>query len=341
MSYERGMAAIRLQCPDEIPHTQYISLRALAPALTGLSADDPRLQEEYSKKLDLDFIWTTDLPDMKGRFTDMGHAVWMEDLSDYRPTTYYPFKTAEEIYAFDPIEEYGIPNVNDQADKYQRWWKENQPKTNAVLPGGIYRSFVSFAIAMFGWEPLLTAVGLEEERFDAVMEKAFKIIMAYTQAWAKTDIEVFLTHDDMVWTQGAIFRPDWYRRHVFPRFAKYWEIIRDAGKTVLFCSDGDFTEFVDDLAAAGAQGFIFEPLTDLDYVISRYGQTHVIIGNADCRILTFGTKEQVRAEVKRCMDAGRDCPGYFFAVGNHIPPNVPVENAVECLQAYWDMRKRR
>jgi uroporphyrinogen-III decarboxylase len=40
------------------------------------------------------------------------------------------------------------------------------------------------------------------------------------------------------------------------------------------------------------------------------------------------------------MDLGRDCPGYFFAVGNHIPPNVPLENAMACMEAYWEMRKR-
>ena len=93
-------------------------------------------------------------------------------------------------------------------------------------------------------------------------------------------------------------------------------------------------------ADAGAQGFIFEPTTDLQYICSRYGKTHVIIGNADCRVLTFGTADEVRAEVKRCMNLGRDCPGYFFAVGNHIPPNVPIENADACIEAYRDLRRR-
>ena len=30
----------------------------------------------------------------------------------------------------------------------------------------------------------------------------------------------------------------------------------------------------------------------------------------------------------RFPDIGRNCPGYFFAVGNHIPHNVPLENAL-------------
>lgn len=65
-----------------------------------------------------------------------------------------------------------------------------------------------------------------------------------------------------------------------------------------------------------------------------------IIGNADVRALTFGTKDDIYQEVKRCMDLGRDCPGYFFAVGNHIPHNVPVENAEYCMQVYQELRKR-
>jgi len=326
MSYARGLAALRLESPAEIPHTQYIT--------------HPKFMEAIGDRLDLDFIWHTDGPDLKGRLTSMGHAVWMEQGEDFDTNIYCPFKSPEEVYALDPVAEYGLPDIAAQAEKYQTWWKQAQAATDAPIPGGIYRSVVSFAIAAFGWEMFLLSVGTDEERFDRVMEGWFKVAMAYTQAWCKTDIEFFLTHDDMVWSQGAIFRPDWYRRYVFPRYKKYWDEVRNAGKKVLFCSDANFTEFVDDIAAAGAQGFIFEPLTSLEYIVPRYGKTHVIIGNADTRILTFGTKEDVRKEVKRCMDLGRDCPGYFFAVGNHIPPNVPLENAMACLEAYWEMRKR-
>jgi len=144
----------------------------------------------------------------------------------------------------------------------------------------------------------------------------------------------------MVWTAGSIFRPEFYRTYVFPNYKRYWDCVRDAGKKVLFCSDGNFTQYVDDLAAAGAEGFIFEPTTDLEYIVRKYGRTHVIMGNADCRILTYGTRDQVRAEVQRCMDLGRNCPGFFFAVGNHIPPNIPIGNADACMEAYWDMRRR-
>jgi len=340
MSYERGMAAIRLQSPAEIPHTQYITHPRFLEALAGVPRDHADFPERSARALDLDFIWYTDGPDVKGKCTDMGHCVWVDDGSDYRLPGEYAFKTTEEALAFDPVAEHGIPNVDDQAAKYQAWWKDAQARTDAVLPGGLYKTLFSFCIHTFGWETFLTAAIEDEDRFDKILEGYFKIIMAYTQAWAKTDIEVFLTHDDIVWTAGPVLNPRWYREHVFPRYRKYWEVIRNAGKKVLFCSDGNFNEFVDDLAAAGTEGFIFEPVTTLEPMAAKYGNTHVIMGNADTRVLTFGTKADVRREVQRCMNVGRDCPGFFFAVGNHIPPNVPVENAIECIEEYRRLRHR-
>ena len=48
----------------------------------------------------------------------------------------------------------------------------------------------------------------------------------------------------------------------------------------------------------------------------------------------------MRREVERCVRIGRDCPGFFMAVGNHIPSNVPVENALYYNQCYEEMAYR-
>ena len=108
---------------------------------------------------------------------------------------------------------------------------------------------------------------------------------------------------------------------------------------MLFCSDGDFSPFLDDIAAAGADAFIFEPVVALERVVSRYGRTHVIVGSTvDCRTLTFGTPAAIRAEIDATLLLARRCPGFIFAVGNHIPANVPIENArfyFDYLQDRW------
>ena len=77
-----------------------------------------------------------------------------------------------------------------------------------------------------------------------------------------------------------------------------------------------------------------EPCTDMAYIAEKYGRTHSFIGNADTRILLTGTREAIEAEVKRCMDIGKSCPGFIMAVGNHIPANTPVENCLIYEEAY-------
>jgi uroporphyrinogen-III decarboxylase len=186
---------------------------------------------------------------------------------------------------------------------------------------------------------MLLEAASDQERFDKVLEGIFQRSLYHIKALAKTSIEVFLSHDDMVWTQGAFMHPEFYRSAIFPRYKKLWDVMHEAGKTVLFCSDGFFTDFVDDVALAGADGFIFEPMTSLDYVVEKYGKTHVIMGSkVDCRTLTFGTPEQIKHEIDETLKIAKDCPGFVFAVGNHIPSNVPVDNALyyfDYLSAHW------
>lgn len=78
----------------------------------------------------------------------------------------------------------------------------------------------------------------------------------------------------------------------------------------------------------------------MKYIADKYGKTHVFIGNADTRILLFGTKEDIRAEVERCINIGKECAGFFMAVGNHIPSNTPVESALYYNEVYEELGKR-
>ena len=50
---------------------------------------------------------------------------------------------------------------------------------------------------------------------------------------------------------------------------------------------------------------VFEPVTSLERIVGRYGRTHVIVGNADCRILAHGVLEHRhvdRLAGKRAVD---------------------------------------
>jgi hypothetical protein len=343
MSYERGWRAIHLESTDKIPHTEYLSNRQFIIKVTGLDIDKPeeagRAGVEVAKALDFDFIWSTYGRDWGTPHTDMGRAKFGESEVPWQSS--YPFKTEEEVLSFDPVKAANLPSMEDLVADVRRSWEGGQAAyPEAVFPGGFYNTVFTWPIVTFGWDLFILAAKTDPERFDKVLEGFFEISMMVVQAHVKAQVPIFLCHDDIVWASGPVFSPAWMRKHIFPRHKRLWQPLLEAGIKVLFCSDGNFDVFVDDLADAGAEGFIFEPLTDLEYIVRKYGQTHVIIGNADSRILQFGTSEQIRAEVKRCADLGKDCPGYFYAVGNHIPFVVPVD-AVECyFEACEEFGKR-
>ena len=348
MSYEIGTKIINLEMTERVGRIEYCSHEELIRKISGLdpASADPAEREKAQRKffqwVNYDLGWlNNDGPvpwDKLGRTTNMGHAAWMEGGTDFRDTFIYPFKTPEEVLSFDAVKEYGLPETSERTNYFREvHQKQQETYPDMLSTGGYYKTLVSGCIQTFGWDMFLMAVGTDPERFGKhVLESYYNLTLANIKAWAKTDIKVFISHDDMVWSEGAIFNPEWYRKYIFPRYQKLWRPLKEAGIKILFCSDGNFTEFIDDIAAAGADGFMFEPMTDLEYIAAKYGKTHVIVGNADCRVLTFGTKEDIEKEVKRCMDTAKACPGFIMAVGNHIPPNIPLDNAFY----YFDMVRK-
>lgn len=336
---------MNLQFAERLAHTAYVSNYALVRAVTGRDPrTDPGAMHAFNDAWCMDFLWATnDGPvawNQRGRVTDMGHAEFLEGGTDRRDTVYCPFTDVEDVLQFDAVEEYGLPEMDELVRYYEQDYRQNQTANpQQIYTGGYYKTVVSGAIDAFGWDMFLCAAA-DQKRFARVLQSFAELTLHHIKAWARTSIKVFIQHDDMVWSEGAFMHPQFYRSAIFPHYKAMWNILHEAGKIVLFCSDANFTEFVDDIALAGADGFIFEPMTNLNYIVEKYGKSKVIIGSkVDCRTLTFGTKQDIKYEVLDTLKLAHDCPGFVFAVGNHIPSNVPVDNALfyfECLQHNWN-----
>ena len=302
-----------------------------------------RARIAFTRAWSYDFFWNTLIgaAEFGPWTTNMGHAVYAAGGADYDDNIRCPFSDPEEVLNFDPWERFGRRDKAELVERFEDNYRHScQTHPFGVNMTGVYVTLISAFTAIFGWEMQLLAAGADLKRFGELADRYASWIQQYFDALSESDVPLVLVHDDMVWTSGAIYPPEWYQKHVFPNYKKYFAPVIESGKKLLFCSDGGFTEFVDDIAAAGAQGFIFEPMTSLEYIAGRYGKTHVIVGNADTRILLSGPREKIRAEVERCIGIGRNCPGFFMAVGNHIPPNTPVENALYYNEVYDEIGHR-
>ena len=316
---------------------------ANALAGTVASAGDAA-RKAFQKAWGYSFIWSTFINTQlmkNGRTTSMGHATYTEGGGDFDAGIRCPFTDPEEVLTFDPSAEYGpIDAMARMADFEEDYRLRCEFFNDAVNMTGVYTTMVSGLLAIFGWDMLLLAMGTDSRRFGEVARRYEKWAMPLFDALAESSVPVIMCHDDIVWTSGAVFPPAWYRQYVFPAYRRCWRPILDAGKRLVFTSDGNYTEFFDDLVACGAHAFVMEPCSDMEAFAKKYGRTHGFIGNVDCRILLSGTRKEIRAEVERCMRIGKECPGFFLAVGNHIPANTPIENCLYYNKVYEELSRR-
>lgn len=337
MSYQIGMDTILLKPTPRLAHMEFCDNPAVFKEVAN---GDWR---KFNEAWEIDLLWSVNdgpVPwSQRGRTTDMGHGEYVVDGSDRRSAKRSPFQSAEDVWAFDAVAEYGLPDFGELVRYYEQSYQHSQRSNpDQVVTGGYYKTLVSGAIESFGWDALLEA-GTDQDRFERVLDSFFRLSLHHFRAWAQTSAPVFVCHDDMVWSAGPFMSPAFYRRAIFPRYRQLWQVLRDAGKKVLYCADAQWGMFVRDIAEAGADGFIFEPMMELDPIVKEFGRTHVIVASkVDCRTLTFGTKEQIQAEIDGTLALALDCPGFFFCVGNHIPSNVPVGNALfygDYLRQHW------
>ena len=354
MSFEDGWAAMKLEMPARVPRTEYSASShwELVTAVTGIevNADSPENERIWASRgfsspecWNYDLAWSTLIggSELGTRRTSMGHAVYAAGGVDYDTNIREAFLSPDEVLSFDPADNLAPVDRAAQVARFENHYRDNRASNpEAVCMTGIYITCMSGLIDLFGWDMLLTAAGVDRRAFGEMTNRYANWIGGYYGALAEADVPVVMMHDDIVWTEGAFIHPDWYRTYVFPNYLRFLRPIIESGKKVLFTSDGNYTEFIEDIAACGVHGFVLEPLTDMSYIAERFGTTHVFVGNADTRVLLSNNREAIRDEVVRCMEIGKSCPGFFMAVGNHIPANTPVEAALYYNEVYEELSRR-
>lgn len=343
MSRKIALDAINLK--GKIAHTEYSMEyhKEYIKKITRLPEDHPEFYRKFYEIWNYDFLWCTNDGIYgnwleRGRATDMGHAEYAINGSDKREKKECPFKDVHEVWEFDPAKEYGFPDFEHQVKEYENILKNLRGKyPEQLITGGYYKTIISGTIQAFGWEMLLLAAS-DKNKFEKLIDRFFNYTLFYMKAWAQTSAEVIIQHDDFVWGNGPFIHPEFYRKAIIPRYSELWKPLKKNNKKILFCSDGNYKILAKDIIEAGADGLIFEPVCDFGFMAKNFGDSVCLVGSfVDCRDMTLGKWEKVKEEIDKTFKYAEKCKGLIFAVGNHIPANVPdwiCENYINYLKLY-------
>jgi uroporphyrinogen decarboxylase len=142
--------------------------------------------------------------------------------------------------------------------------------------------------------------------------------------------------EDMGTQRGLMFSPQMWRRFFKPGQKRMYDRIRSAGKVVYLHSCGSVEPIIGELIEIGVN--MLQPIQpeamDIFALKKRYGRRICFAGGVSTQqTLPYGTPEQVRAEVRRCLDVMGKGGGYVIAPAKPILPGVPIENAVALFDA--------
>lgn len=203
--------------------------------------------------------------------------------------------------------------------------------------------FRVFQIGFSLYERAWTLRGMERLMLDFIdhpdfARELFSRIADYNIAQVrealKYDIDAVYFGDDWGQQHGLQMGPRRWREFIYPELERMYGVVRQAGKFVMIHSCGDVDELFDDLAAIGLNCFNpFQPeVMDIYRLLPQYrGRLAFYGGLSTQKTLPFGSVEDVRNEVRRLLELGRE-GGYIFAPAHDVEGDVPLENMLAAIE---------
>ena len=246
----------------------------------------------------------------------------------------------------------------DDLDKY------NWPKTEwfdysvMVEPIKEYRKHQAIQVgymAPFYYHNMLR--GLEQSLIDPLAEPEFthEILRRITDFFyahhrrmfetCEGLIDVTQVTDDLGSQSGPMISLELYKEFYAPHHKRLIGLCKEFGIRVFHHDDGDCRPFLPTLVDMGIN--ILNPVQwscpemDMKGLKKDFGKKicfHGAIENQ--RILPFGMAEEVRAEVRHCIDAlASDKTGYILGPCHNLQVVTPVENIIAMYDECWNYGK--
>jgi uroporphyrinogen decarboxylase len=147
---------------------------------------------------------------------------------------------------------------------------------------------------------------------------------------------IFIT-GDYATTKWPMLSPDHFAKHVIPYLKTLVDASIEGGVLTMKHTDGNIMPILDQIVDTGIHGL--HPIDpnagmDLGQMKKDYGDRLCLIGNVDCaHVLTWGSVEEVRQDVKRCIRQAARGGGFICMSSNSIHSGVTAERYVAMVDA--------
>jgi uroporphyrinogen decarboxylase len=209
---------------------------------------------------------------------------------------------------------------------------------SAIIGGGIFEQ----PARTMGLESFMIAIVAEPAFADRMMDTITDIYIESCDSYLEQVgeyLEVFTYWDDVCGQHGWLIAPDVYRKMVKPKQRRLIDAIKSkTDAKVYYHGCGAVFDLIPDLIELGFD--ILNPVQvsargmDTKRLKETYGRDITFWGGGvnTQRLLSFGTAEEVRDDVKRRIDDLAPGGGFVFAATHNIQALVPPENVIAMFE---------
>lgn len=339
MSYQRAFDTLHGRPTDRVASLEWNAPPQFLRQATGIDPYD-RPEEAWLRfveifDIDASLRGGAGAPRARGGEVrhEGGHAYTQWGLGETEWLADPPYKTPAQILAFDP-RTHDKSSLQEKTDnfcshyEYVRKWYGDR---TLYVPGH-YQLVLHYMPFWCDWPAFMELLATDPDQCRPLFDRCESYSTEVLEAWSHSGAPAFIAHEDLCSSRGPIFSPDFLRREIFPRYRRIYEPLRRKGVKVLATSDGLIEPIARDLLDAGADGLFIEPMNDIGKMVDLVGPRGILWGGGSSVVVTTGTPETVREDVRRRMEQARRIPGFFFALAGEAPHNVSPEN----FQAYLD-----
>jgi uroporphyrinogen decarboxylase len=167
-----------------------------------------------------------------------------------------------------------------------------------------------------------------------LMAKVADAFLEWSEFLIDAGVDVLVLSDDYCDSHGPMISPKLFREFELPYLKRALDLAKSKDVPVLKHTDGNAYPILEEMIDAGIAGLNpIEPgAMDIHDVKQRYGDQIFLMGNVDCRyVLPYGSEEEVRRDVRRCIDAASLGGGYILSSSNTLHANCKPENVLTMI----------
>ncbi len=238
------------------------------------------------------------------------------------------------IGSFEDLKKYVFPSKSDF--DYSRFDEAAGSLPEGMGVVGQYGDIFTMTWEMMGFESFSFALFENPDLIKSLNDRLGKLVYSMFEYFAQNElVDVLWYSDDIAYTNGLLMPPDVLDQYFFPWLRKIGDLAKKYNKPLIYHTDGVLWDVFDKIIECGVDTIhpIEPKAMDIKDVKNSVGNSLSVIGNIDVDLLSRGTPEDIRDNVKTNIETVGQDGGYCVGSGNSIPEYVKIENYLAMIEA--------